>query len=111
MIRNFVDRLDHFLGELMQGLYAGETIAAQHTRGLLVAVAQWCRAVFMWMQQLRPSDAELKDLRVSWETSAFNSACSHDFFLQCLGQAGGSSSQVSCTFAFKTGTSAFKQGL
>jgi hypothetical protein len=112
MVRNFVERLDHFLGELMQALYAGETLAAEFVRGLLTAVAVWCRAVTMWIQQLKPSDAEYKDLQVSREISSCNTL--HKLTAISFvgaGQARRSPAQVSRTFAFEIGAQALKQRL
>jgi hypothetical protein len=112
MVQNFVERLDHFLGELMQALYAGESLAPEFVRGLLVAISVWCRAVTMWIQQLKPSDAESKDLQVSREMSSCNTL--HRLTTISFvgaGQARRSPAQISRTFAFEIGAPAIGKRL
>lgn len=110
MLGNFTERLDHFLGELMQALYAGESITVAQTRGLLVAIAKWCRAVSMWAAQLRPTDAESKDLRVGHSTHICRIVPLTTPF-PSPGEARGSPPQISCPFAFKAGSRSTEQGV
>lgn len=64
MARNFAERLDLLLAELLQALQAGESLSVKDTRSVLSVLAVWCRSVFLWAKEIKSSAEELEDLRV-----------------------------------------------
>jgi hypothetical protein len=65
MAQNFAERLDQLMAELLLALQAGESLSVQDMRGMLSALAEWCRSVFLWARNLKASNEELDNLRVS----------------------------------------------
>lgn len=64
MAQNFTERLDLLLGEVLQALQMGETLAVRHVRSLISEVAVWARSIFFWAQGLQVSEEELDRFRV-----------------------------------------------